>query len=141
MMVKEKEARQRAVAAEQEESRLRKEAESREKITQAAFLISQEKMAEADQLVDQVSTLQPSLEAEAVLRTLGEWHAIQGQWNLAAAARLNTLLQADQSDKSEMITSDLLLAGPVFDRTRRCAGLRTFPAEGDRSFCRHDECD
>ncbi len=140
MMVKEKEARQRAVAAEQEESRLRKEAESREKITQAAFLISQEKMTEADQLVDQVSTLQPSLEAEAVLRTLGEWHAIQGQWNLAAA-RLNALLQADQSDKSEMITSDLLLAGPVLIRTRRCAGLRTFPAEGDRSFCRHYECD
>jgi len=125
MMIKEREARQRAVAAEQAEFRLRQEAENREKITQAAFLISQEKMAEADRMVDKVSNLQPSLEAEDVLRTLGEWHALQGHWKLAAA-RFIALLQADQSDKSEMITSDLLLAGPVLIESGDVRGYEHF---------------
>ena len=105
-------AEQQALSAEQQQSRLRREAEDRERITQAAFLISRGKIEEADEMVDKVSELKPSLEAESVLRMLGEWHALKGQWT-QAAERYRLLLQADQSDNSRMITTDLLLAGPL----------------------------
>jgi eukaryotic-like serine/threonine-protein kinase len=94
------------------ESRLRLEAENRERITQAAFLISRGQHQEADQLVSQVTGLKPSLEAEGVLRTLGEWHVGRNEMDLAAS-RFNQLLQADQGDRSGRITTDLLIAGPI----------------------------
>ncbi len=115
----EREARKRAVvaehqalAAEQQQARLRMEAEDRGRITQAAFSISQNKIEEADQIVEKVSELRPSLEAESVLRTLGQWHALKGQW-AQAAERFNLLLEADQKDNSWAITEDLLKAGPI----------------------------
>ncbi len=108
----EREARKRAVAAEQQQARLRMEAEDRENSTQAAYLISQGKIAEADELVEKISASKPSLEADAVLRTLGEWHALKGQWP-QAAQRFKLLLEADHRDDSWAITDDLLKAGPI----------------------------
>ena len=135
----EREARKQAVAAEhqtlaaeQQQARLRMEAEDRERITQADFLISQGKMEEADQMVDKVSELKPSLEAESVLRTLGEWNTLRGNW-ARAAERFNLLLEADQKDNSWEITADLLRAGPIqiergdkrgYDHFRRAAIAR-----------------
>ncbi len=125
-------AEQQALAAEQQQARLRMEAEDRERITQAAFLISQGKIEEADQLVEKVSKLEPSLEAESVLRSLGDWHALKGQW-AQAAERFNLLLEADQKDNSWAITEDLLKAGPIliergytqgYERFRRAAIAR-----------------
>ena len=112
LMFKERQARQRAEAAEKQESLLRKEAEDREKITKAAFLINLGRNQEADDMVENILKIQPSLEAENVLRTLGSWHALNGRWD-RAANRFTLLLQADQSDRSLMISSDLLLAGPI----------------------------
>jgi len=94
------------------ELNLRLEAEDRERITQAAFLIGEENLQAADELVDAVRTIEPSLETEAVLRRLGVWHALQNDWD-RAAARFKQLLVADQQDKSENITTDLLMAGPI----------------------------
>lgn len=105
-------AEQQAVAAEQQQAHLRREAEDRERITQAAFSVSQGKVKEADVLVSQVSDIKPSLEAESVLRAVGEWHALKGQWK-EAAERFNLLLEADKKDSSWMITDDLLRAGPI----------------------------
>ncbi len=135
----EREARKRAVAAEQQahvaeqqQSRLRHEAEDRERITQAAFLISQNEISEADELVSQVVTTKPSLEAESVLRTLGEWHALKGRW-AQAGDRFDLLLEADQRDDSWAITDDLLKGGPIqiergdmkgYERFRRAAIAR-----------------
>ena len=122
-------AEHQALAAELQQSRLRMQAEDRERITQAAFLISQGKTKEADQMVDNISEIKPSLEAESVLRTLGIWHALQGQW-AQAADRFNLLLAADQKDNSWAITEDLLMAGPIqiergniqdYERFRRAA--------------------
>jgi len=101
-----------ADAALQNEAALRHKAENRERITQAAFLISREMLEPADQLVAQVGELEPSLEAESVLRRLGEWRALRNEWKIASA-RFTQLLQADQLDKSENITGDLLMAGPI----------------------------
>lgn len=137
--LQERQARQRAVIAEQQaqaaevqQARLRMEAEDRERITQAAFLISQGKLDEADDLVNKVSGLEPSLEAESVLRDLGKWHVLNGQWT-QAAQRFNLLLETDQKDNSWAITEDLLSAGPIqiergdtqgYERFRRAAIAR-----------------
>jgi len=119
MFLREREARQEQVrlrliadVARENEAKLRQQAENRERITQAAFLISRDMLAEADELMNQVTDLEPSLEAESVLRQLGKWHALRGDWD-RAAARFNQLLLADQWDRSEMIAYDLLQAGPI----------------------------
>jgi serine/threonine protein kinase len=115
----EREARKRAVVAErqaldaeQQQERLRMAAEDHQRITEAAFLVSQGRNEEADQMVDKVSELKPSLEAEQVLRALGAWHALRGEW-AQAAQRFNVLWQVDQRDNSWAITDDLLMAGPI----------------------------
>jgi hypothetical protein len=123
------EAQQQALAAEQQQARLRQEAENRERITQAAFLVSQDKMPAADDMVNGIAEIKPSLEAESVLRALGQWHALKGDW-AQAAKRFNLLLEADQKDNSWAITEDLLKAGPIliergdlkgYERFRRAA--------------------
>ena len=121
----EKAARQRAVAAEQQaemaranEAELRRLAETREKITQATVLINQEKFDEADQLMSGVSVTQPTVEGAAVLRALGEYHALKNQWK-EAADRFKALLQIDQLDGWDVRTLDYLEMRPDFDRTGR----------------------
>ena len=132
LLQKEREARRRAVAAEQQQTSLRLEAEDGERIVQAAFLISQDKTEEADAFAGKVSVVKPSLETESVLRTLGQWHAIKGRW-AQAAARFNLLLEADRRDNSWANTYDLLMAGPIllergdmegYERFRRAAIAR-----------------
>jgi serine/threonine protein kinase len=102
-----------ALAAEQQQARLRMEAEDRERTTEAAFLVGQDKFEEADNLIAKVSLTTPSLDAESVFRALGKWHALNGRWT-QSAARFKSLLQADQKDNNSWaITDDLLMAGPI----------------------------
>ncbi|HAO77515.1 MAG TPA: serine/threonine protein kinase [Verrucomicrobia subdivision 3 bacterium] len=115
----EKAARQRAVAAEQlaeqeraNEAQLRRLAETREKITQATVLLNQEKFDDADRLMSQVSVTQPTVEGAAVFRSLGEYYALQNQWQ-KAAGRFNVLLQIDQLDGWDACTLDYLRCGPA----------------------------
>jgi hypothetical protein len=117
MYFKERQMRNRAVAAENQaeharstEATLRRQAETREKITRAAFLISQGKLDEADTLVTGISFREPTLEGTAVLRTLGKWNALAGRWQ-AAAARFLQVIKVDQFDNNEAISQDLLNAG------------------------------
>ena len=99
--------------AKQQKDQLLQESQDRERIAHSAFLINQDRIEEADQVVDAIKTeLSPSLEAESVLRTLGEWHTLQGRWD-KAAARFIQLLQVDIKDNSWAITGDLLRAGPI----------------------------
>ena len=119
MFFREREARQEQVhlrevadQARANEAHLRLQTECRERITQAAFLISRGQLEAADLLVAKVAEVPPSLEAESVLRKLGEWHALRNEWD-QASDRFTQLLQADQGDKSENITTDLLMAGPI----------------------------
>lgn len=125
LYVREHEARKRAVTAERQQQELRMQAEDRERIAQAAFLISQDKVEEADELVAQVSDVTPSLETEDVLRTLGEWYALKGKWS-TAASRFRLLLKADIKDNSWTITDDLLKAGPVLIEQGDVAGYENF---------------
>ena len=116
LFFKEREMRHRAVAAEQvaeqaraNETELRRLAETREKITQATLLISQQKMAEADQIVARTVFNKPTTEGAAVLRALGVWHALNGRWQPAADHFLE-VLRVNQLDGAETIAKDFLPA-------------------------------
>jgi serine/threonine protein kinase len=93
--------------AERQQARLRHESENREKITHAALLTSQGRLEDADQLAAAISFDQPSLESAAVLRSLGEWHALQGRWP-PAAGYFQRLLLVDQLDGWDVLTLDYL---------------------------------
>lgn len=112
------------------EARLRREAEARAKISEAAFLLSRGRFEHADQLVEKLSLpiIQPSLEAADVLRRLALWHVSRGYWR-AAAARLLKLVEASQIDKTDMTdaaTRDLLMVGPVLVAIGDTAGYHRF---------------
>ncbi|HEU6448232.1 MAG TPA: serine/threonine-protein kinase [Verrucomicrobiae bacterium] len=113
LLVQERAARQRAVEAEQKEIALRQQAEQREKITQMTLLISEEKFDEADELSGKVNFTRPSLEAASVLRSLGEWHALRGDY-AEAAERFAQLLKVNQMDGWDVDTLDYLECGPLW---------------------------
>jgi hypothetical protein len=131
---KERQARVEAEQARANEMLLRKEAEAREKITEAGVLLNHNAMEEADALVDSipVNMLAPSQEATDVFRSLGNWNLYQRKWK-QAANRYIVLLQVnqvDKSDRTDQATSDLLVAAPIlieagditdYDRIRRAA--------------------
>ncbi|TAL00241.1 MAG: hypothetical protein EPO07_09935 [Verrucomicrobia bacterium] len=105
-LVKERDARRRAVEAEQQEARLRQASETREKITVATTQISRERFAEADELMKGLS-LPPMLEGAAVMRSLAEWHALRHRW-AEAADRYATLVQINQLDGWNTASMDFL---------------------------------
>ena len=135
----EKAARDRAVAAEQQQVRLREEAEqaeareaelrrqaeTREKITQATVLVNQERFEEADALISGVSLVQPTVEGAAVIRSLGEWHALENRWK-PAADRFTLLLQIDHLDGWDVSTLDYLECGPVLIEEGDLVGYEHF---------------
>ncbi len=125
LFLKEREARKRASIAEQAQTQLRLEAEDRERAAQAAYLLSQDRIEEADEAVDAINTLSPSLEAESVLRTLGEWHTLNGRCELAAK-RFKLLLKVDIKDQSMRITDDFLMAGPILTELGDQKGYEEF---------------
>lgn len=100
-------AEQQAESARANEAELRRQAEARERVTQAALLINQGKLAEADKVTAGTVFLQPTLEGAAVLRALGEWHALNGRWPLAGE-RFLTVLQIDQLDDKDVASLDFL---------------------------------
>jgi hypothetical protein len=93
--------------AEQQQARLRHEAETREQVTHAALLVSQGRFDEADKLAALIPFDQPSLEGSAVLRSLGEWHALQGRWR-QAADYFRRLQRVNQLDGWDTLTLDYL---------------------------------
>jgi hypothetical protein len=103
-------AEQFAEQARANEAELRHQAETREKITQATFLISQGKFNEADKIATGISFREPTLDGAAVLRALGDWHARNGRWT-SAADRFLQVLQVDQLDAVETVAQDFLSAG------------------------------
>jgi hypothetical protein len=115
----EREAHRRALAAEQQQSRLREaaergrakenelrlQAEAREKMTQAAVLLNQNRLEEADELVAQIPLHRETLEGAVLFRSLGDWNAMQSRWS-PAADRLELLLRVGQIEAGEVATLD-----------------------------------
>ncbi len=110
LLFKEREAKRRAVDAERQQTELRRQAEDREKITQARLLVNQEKFDEADRLIRAVPVTQPTSEGAAAFRSLGEWHAFHRRWK-DAADRFATLLNIDELDGWDISTLDCLRYG------------------------------
>lgn len=119
LFLQEREARNRAVAAEQQENRLRQEsdrlrqeAEFRQKLTEAIVARSRDKITDADQLVAGIPAPTPNLEYAELYRALGDWNALYGRWK-KAVDRFAVLVQVNQPDDWDVTTLDYLRLGPA----------------------------
>lgn len=128
LFLKERQMRQRAVAAEQQQARLRFDAENREKMTQAALLISQDRYEQADALLASITLDRATVEGTAVLRALGEWHATHGRW-LQATAHFRKLVEFDAIDGMDTATLDLLRLGPALYYSADTKAFQSFRTE------------
>jgi eukaryotic-like serine/threonine-protein kinase len=110
LFFKERDARREAERGRANEIILRQQAESREKIAQAAVLTGQNRLEEADQLVSGISSPENAVGGAVVLRTLGDWAAGQGHW-ARAAKHFTLLLQVDQFETWDVSTLDYSRCG------------------------------
>ena len=125
LWIKQREARREAEAARLKERQLRREAESREKATRAALLASQENYEEADRLMGETPPERPSVEAESVLRRLGEWHVVNGRWQ-EAADRFRALDKVNRLNNLDGTTMDYLRFGPALIESGDLSGYERF---------------
>jgi eukaryotic-like serine/threonine-protein kinase len=133
LFLKERDSRQRAVAAEQQQARLRYEAEVRERVTHAALLVSQERFAEAGEVLRELSLTHASLEGAAVHRAVGEWHALQHQWK-EASEHFGVMVRINQLDGPDTATLDYLEYGPVLLAAEDLAAYEQFRAQAVARF-------
>jgi serine/threonine protein kinase len=133
--IKEREARRRAVAAEQQEARLRQASETREKFTLATVQISRERFAEADELMKGLQLEEPTLEGAAVFRSLAEWHALRQRW-AEAADRFATLVQVNQLDGWNIASMDFLGRGAALLALGDTNAFATFRSAALTRFAR-----
>lgn len=93
-----------AQAARNEENRLRRQSDARANVARAAFLLDQGRIDEADALRREypLSSIEPSLEAAAVFRALGDWNAEHGDWDQALQC-YRLLHQANRYDSPQKI--------------------------------------
>ncbi len=110
-------ARVEAEQARANEARLRREAEAREKVTQAIVLLGHGQTEKADALLASIPLefFTPSTEATTVFRELGTWNTLQGRWRQAADRYLILMHvnHVDKADRSTGATADLLTAAPL----------------------------
>ena len=92
------------------EAELRRQAEWREGIRQVAALIHQRAFEEADKLAAQLPSEPPTLEGADMLRTLGEWNALRGDW-ASARKRYQALLRANRYESVDSASLDLVATG------------------------------
>jgi eukaryotic-like serine/threonine-protein kinase len=105
-----------AEAARANEEKLREASAVRENISQVAVMMSEGKIEEADAQLRHtpLSSIEPSLEAANVLRSLGGWNAMRGRWAQASECFL-LLTQANRLSSPDKIISnnDLVAPGPA----------------------------
>jgi Flp pilus assembly protein TadD len=124
LFIQERHARQRAVAAEKEQTRIRQEAERRaeigQKLTQAGFLISRDQYEEAEKIAIQVAD--PA--SAAILNVLGILHGRRGEWRAAIAdfARVVELVPTDH-DAYHSLAPLLAQSGDQEAYRRLCARM------------------
>jgi hypothetical protein len=87
------------------EARLRRQAQTREKASHVAALVTQRRFEEADKLLAQIPLNSPSIELAAELRALGDWYATKRSWP-KAAERFASLVKVDQFDGPEVTSLD-----------------------------------
>jgi serine/threonine protein kinase len=132
-----------AQAARNEENRLRKQADARSNVARAAFLLDQGRIDEADALRRDypLSLIEPSLEAAAVFRSLGDWNSEHGRWDQAYQC-FQLLRKANRHDVPQKILQgdDLMAISAALLRQDKAEYLafrdevmdRYTPAEGQQ---------
>jgi serine/threonine protein kinase len=128
--IQQSELRQVAERSRANEERMRKEAESREKLTEAVILLRQGDFAGAAEALDSMENrpLRPSLDGITALRSVGEWLALEGRWR-EASERWLWLLEIDKLDPSSTVALDTQACGVVLMESRDSALYRKFCAE------------
>lgn len=111
-----------------EQARLSKEAEARERVTQAAVLLGHGEVEKADNLLGSIplDLFTPSIEARSVFRNLGTWNILQGRWQ-TAADRYLVLVHVDyvdENDQTQAVTYDMLTAAPLLIETGNIEGYK-----------------
>jgi hypothetical protein len=107
----ERDAQRRAITA-QREADARRDEEIVERVAQAELLVSRNDLAAADKLLEGITLENPSTEAAAMLRKLGDWDAENSRWP-QAAARFKQLVRVDREDKLDAVMLDHLELGPA----------------------------
>ncbi len=115
------------------EAHLRRQAEWREGLAEAAALIYRNEYEEADRRVALLPTPPPISEGAFVLRTLGEWNALNGRWP-AARNHFQMLLSANQLDNLDSASLDLLATAVSILKSGDEEGYRIFCSEVPGSF-------
>jgi serine/threonine protein kinase len=134
-------------AARKEENRLRMQAVARANVSRVAMLLDQRRIDEADALRKEypISSIDPSLEAAAVFRALGDWNAKNGRMDQALPC-FRLLLQANRFDQPEKVLRgmDLLVIGAAFIefapeeyQSYREEVLKTYMPPGGRAQAEH----
>jgi serine/threonine protein kinase len=130
LFFRERDARFHERDAREREAHLRAEAEDRARITKAVMFVSQRKYAEADDILNTVQSFpdHPTLDCGLLLRSVGEWLALQGRWQ-QAAERYSELVKINKLDEWGQIAFDYQAAGAVFIEAgypERCGELWQF---------------
>ncbi|HEX4645509.1 MAG TPA: tetratricopeptide repeat protein, partial [Verrucomicrobiae bacterium] len=138
MFIQERHARQRAVAAEQEQARMRQKAEVMAqlglKYTQAGMLLSQGHYAETERLMNEITNHAPS--SAAFFNAFGMVHASQGQWQ-AAISNYQQVINFVPSDHEayHSLATLLVQVGDLGEYRRHCERtLRQFAGTSDPSI-------
>ena len=127
--------RELAQQSEKRESELREQAEAREKIIQAAILVSQGNYDKANRLLDEVKTPppKPSFDGVAAYRSVGDWLAVQGRWQ-ESADRYLALMEIDRLDKWGAVTLDYQACGVVLIESKEVGRYQQFCRTTIESF-------
>ena len=125
LLIKEREALQSAVVARQDaenarakEAQLRHAAESRETVKEISLLMAQNHYEQADELLSRVPVETPSPEIEALLRILGDWNAVSGQWP-RAIERFTSLTRLHPLDDLRISLDHLRLGMALLESGKR----------------------
>jgi tetratricopeptide (TPR) repeat protein len=110
LFFKERDARRDAELGRANEITLRRQAEAHEKIAQAAMLVGQNRLEEAEQLASGISSPESAVGGAALFRSLGDWAAMQGHWP-QAVEHFTLLLQVDQFETWDVSTLDYSRCG------------------------------
>ncbi len=124
-----------AETARANEVELRRQAEAREKLTEAVMLVNQEKYEDAARIIEAMKTppTRPSLDGVSALRSVGEWLAIQGHWQ-EAASRFSALMEIDKLDPWGPVTLDYQSCGVVLVESGNLEGFEHFREEAVARF-------
>jgi tetratricopeptide (TPR) repeat protein len=105
-------AAERRAASAQREVDSRREEEIAGRVAQAESSVARSDFVGADKLLDGITLENPSTNAAAMLRKLGDWDAENGRWP-QAAARFKQLALVDREDGLDAVMLDHLRLGPA----------------------------